>query len=117
MREIKAHGLDRDNRRLLASLDKAAQKHPLIIDDRGVLRFKPDPFVRYVVEHFPHVGTNLIVALQEEKHGVVTPEMYLKFERDSGYSLSGYASDIFGGPVRPILLGLLRKEKKTKKKQ
>jgi len=57
---------------------------PLIRDDKGVIRFKANAIVRYLLERGPFDMTHLL--LQE-----FSDEDRMQFAQLIGYSLSGYA--------------------------
>lgn len=91
--ELLKDALTDSQRSLLEMCGADAQAHPLI-DRDGVLRFKADPVVRYVVDNVVDLN-KLWVGLGPLSHDIAVRHSLRRFYRDMGYSLSGYL-EVFG---------------------
>ncbi len=93
MTDIHRSELDGDGIDLLLECGPDAADHPLVMDE-GVLRFKPNPVVRQIIDR--HVNLNdLWIALAQTSHKRSVQLGLRALYRDMGYSLSGYM-EVFG---------------------
>jgi hypothetical protein len=68
--------------------------HPIIIDEHGIIRWKQNGAVRWVVDN----GVDLNALSIAHQRGFIPTEDYMAFYRQMGYSLSGYL-DIFAEAI------------------
>jgi hypothetical protein len=64
-------------------------KHPVVLDEQGVLRWKRDPMIDALVGTRVLDLNNLAVAVHQ---GKISPEWQRHIARSCGYSLDGYST-------------------------
>jgi hypothetical protein len=63
--------------------------HEIILDENGVIRWKPDEFIDFAFDN-DILDLNTVIPLMCRRGNGKNSEMYRKLYRDLGYSLSGY---------------------------
>lgn len=87
MREIGVDKLDAETREILGSFDEEARKHPLVIDNQGVIRFMPDPAV---LREDKEGRIDLNQAKRDLQERKLSAQEYLAQARNLGVSFQYY---------------------------
>ena len=78
-------------------LMEMVQDHEVIEDKAGTYRWKPNKLMEHLYENHPNQMNSLV---RDYHNGKFTTEEFMRFYRDTGYSLSGY-EEVWGEIMYP----------------